>query len=680
VSAGARVAVPGPVWGARPRRVEPPGDPGRVAPAPLRGAPDGAWARARSRLTRSGPEALADRARRLAARLAGVQGGVPPAPKVEALGARLAAEGLAPEPIVLALAVAGAAMAAATGLAPRANQYHGAVLLLGQRLVELDTGEGKSVMVALAAAVAALAGAPVHVLTANPYLAARDAAAFAPFYALLGLRAAAVAETDDDAARRAAWGAEIAYAAARTLGFDELRDELAAAGGDAAEPLLRGLCVAIVDEADSVLLDEARMPLVIAQARPDAEGRARAWQALDLARRLAPGTDFEPGAGTVRITPQGERTLEAMVRAEGSGAGWLNARHRVELVGQALAALHLLHRDVDYLVTGEGIVLVDAGTGRASPMRQLARQLHALVAIKEGVAPPPSTDVRAAVTYPRLLARYHHLCGTSGTLCESAAELRRDYGLAALRVARTRASRLRSGPMRLFADRTTQFHAAAARAGALAAAGRPVLVGTDSVADSRRLADVFAALGRPVAVLDARHDDDEAALVARAGEAGRITVTTQMAGRGTDIRLGPGAAGAGGLHVLNLQHNRSPRIDRQLAGRAARQADPGSAEHWVRLDAAPLADGRAAAPLATMARLLRWLAACADPAPADPARPPGRAPLAQRLAARLLWRACQAWWRLEDGSTRGDAIRHDRRWSSNLHFATVRTPENQSKD
>jgi preprotein translocase subunit SecA len=680
VTAGLRLAVPGPVWGERPCRAEPVHEGGAAPSAPPRGT--GPLAGLLGRLVRDGGRdgvaVVAARAGRLAARLArqAASGrevtprvpGDPPRPlacAVDAAAARLAAEGLAPTSLALALGAAGAMLAHATGLQPRDNQYRCAAHLLAQRLVELDTGEGKSVAVALAAGVAALAGAPVHVLTANGYLAGRDAADFSGYYRGLGLSVAAVDETGDDDARRAGWRADVAYAPARLLGFDALRDGLPAGAG--APPLLsRGLCVAIVDEADSVLLDEARTPLVIAQARPDPAQRARAWRALDLARRLAPGAQVEidEAAGTARMTDAGREALARTVEAEGAGDG-LDARRRADLVEQALVALHALRRDVHYVLVERAIVIVDATTGRPSPGRHWSRDLQALVALKEGLPVPPATEIRASVTYPRLLARYHHLCGTSGTLRDAARELRTAYGLRVVRVEPARPSRRARAPTRLFPDRDAQFDAAVERADALAATGRCVLVATDSVAESAALEARFEARGVAVARLDARHDRDEHRLVARAGDAGRITLATQMAGRGTDIRPVPAALAAGGLHVLSLQHNRSARIDRQVAGRAARQGDPGSVEHWLRGTDSPFDPARLPAGLRVLARLA--------------SRCRGGAGWRGALVAGA-WRACQRWWRIEDRVVRVEALDHDRRWSRRLHFATIRGSEKRCQD
>jgi preprotein translocase subunit SecA len=681
--AGTRLAVPGPVWGERPRRAEPAAGADAPVRAPQRGAPASGLAGALAdwRARRRGADAgtVARRAREVAARLSAVPGqedacvqvkAVPglhagAAPGLHAAVAGLAREGLAPAALALALGTAGAALARATGLVPRDNQYRCAALLLAERLVELDTGEGKSVAVALAAGVAALTGAPVHVLTANDYLAARDAEAFAGFFGALGLRVAPVAESMDEDARRAGWDTDVVYATARVLGFDELRDGLNAGS----PPLLaRGLCVGILDEADAILLDEARTPLIVAEGRPDPAQRARAWQALDLAGRLSTATDavLDPASGSARLTAAGHAALEALARADGAADG-LDARLRTELVEQALVALHLLRRDVHYVVQDREVVLVDATTGRPSPGRVLSRALHTLVALKERVSVPPATHVRASVTYPRLMSRYHHLCGTSGTLREAAGELRAAYGLGVLRVERTHGSALRLAPARLFANRDAQFDAAIARATRLAGRGRCVLVATDSVADSAALAARFEALGVAVVVLDARHDRNEHARIERAGDAGRITVATQMAGRGTDIRLSPEAARAGGLHVLSLQHNRSARIDRQVIGRAARQTDPGSAERWLRLDDSPLEPGRLPSALAALVPALALLAertGTAAPALAGSGR--GRARLVDAM-----WCGCQRWWRWEDRLMRTEALGHDRLWSRRLHFATV---------
>jgi preprotein translocase subunit SecA len=648
-----RLPVPGAIWGDRPERVDPASGPGRPGRAPLRHGLD------------ADPARLAAHALAAASRCAPAGAGEASRRAVEAVAVALARDGLASAAVGDALALCAATMTRALGITPRRNQLHTAAALLDQRLVELPTGEGKTCAAALAAAVAALAGAPVHVLTANVYLAERDAREMAPFYAALGLRVAAALEADPPSVRARAWRADITYASARTLGFDYLRDRLALAAADDVRsegggggPLLRGLCVAIVDEADAILLDEARMPLVLAEQRADPSLRARLWQSLELAGRLEPGRDLTVAAGgrEVGLTDAGRARLADA--APDYGGAWLNAVHREDLVGQALFALHGLRRDRDYIVREREVVLVDRESGRAAPGRQWSRALHSLVALKERLPLPPDAETRASLTYPRLFARYVHLAGLSATLAEADSELRQAYGLRVEIVAAHRPSRRRRAATRLFATRRAQVDAAVARAIALSRTGRPVLVATDTVAESAEVSARLAGRGIAHEVLDARQDQDEAGRIAGAGRAGAITVTTQMAGRGTDIRLDEAARKAGGLHVLSLQHNRSGRVDRQLAGRAGRQGDPGSVEAWLRLDASPLTEALLPMPLGALRSML--------------ARRTRRRDGAGIGAGAALWLAVvRRYWAWEDADLRRQTLERDRRWSRRLHFASI---------
>lgn len=567
-----RIPIPGPVWGAAPLRQAGAGVPDR-----------GGWQRGW--------------------RLHGRRGAAAPAPALPDIRRRLRREGLSGPAADDALAVAASTAANTLGQSPRANQLQAARVLLAQRLAEMPTGEGKTLAVALAAAVAALAGVPVHVVTANNYLAARDAAAMSPLFAALGLNAAARPGADDDAARRTVYAADIVYATAHDLAFDFLRDRQAAAGNGeledvalalaagAATPrpaqLMRGLCLALLDEADSILLDEAEMPLVLSRPLPHsanpAARHAFLWQALALSRRLAPG-DYTLDADSRRalLTPGGEDRLAALAAPLGGHAAvWQRPRWRRDAVQTALAALHLYRRDEHYVLRGGQVEVLDEVTGRAAPGRVWSRGLHTLIALKEGLAAPPDTETVARTSFQRFFQRYWHLAGISGTLWEARAELAAEYGLPVQRIAPHRPCRRSQAPPRTFADFEAMFAAAADRCAALAAAGRPVLVGTDSVADSLRLSSVLSQRGVAHRVLNALNDAEEAAIVALAGSAGQVTVATRMAGRGTDIEPDAAALAAGGLHVLSCQHNPSPRLDRQLAGRAARRGHPGSVEAWL---------------------------------------------------------------------------------------------------
>jgi preprotein translocase subunit SecA len=519
--------------------------------------------------------------------------------RVRELRARLAAEGFSD-----------AAAAAAFGHVREATrrtlgkpQYHTQLIaghiMLGGKLAEMHTGEGKTLAAALTAATGALAGVPVHVITANDYLVTRDAQMLEPVYRMLGLTVGTVTRPDDQAKRRTAYACDITYLTAKELTFDYLRDRLVRRGmqselhervrrmeSAAAAPalLLRGLCMALIDEADSILIDEARTPLIISQPRVNPQKQAYVEQALRLAMRLKPGEDFvfDRDVQAAMLTGRGRATLAQM--AGGLGGLWQDPRHREEVVGLALAARHLYQRDRDYLVRERKIVMIDQTTGRVAPGRVWSRGLQQLLEIKEGCPATGEQETIAQITYQRFFPRYHHLCGMSGTLTEARAELRSVYGLDVAPVPLRRPSRRTRLPTRVFGSRQAKWDAVIDRLRTLHARGRPVLVGTDSVADSDHLSVLLAAERLPHNVLNARNDSDEAALVARAGERGQITVTTNMAGRGTDIPLGPGVAERGGLHVICCQHNASPRIDRQLHGRAARQGDPGSVETVLSLE------------------------------------------------------------------------------------------------
>jgi preprotein translocase subunit SecA len=602
--------APGPVWGLYPQRTD-----ADKAP-PARGLRwRGASARCRAIARASAPHAAQWRATAAAQRPA----------LLGELRRQLRRQGLGPALLARALGVASACAGEVLGLRPRDTQLVAACVLLDNRMAEMATGEGKTLAIALAVAVAALAGIPVHAVTANDYLAARDARQMAPLFDALGLRVAALADAGADVqARRAAYRHDIVYATAKDLAFDFLRDRQAlgprhdyhqaaaqlANPAHAPQALLQGLCMAVLDEADSILLDEAEVPLILSHAAPHAARRAFLWQALALARRLEAPRHYllRPRDRMATLTEAGEVQLAQLAGA--LDGPWRRPRYRREAVVTALAALHVFERNTHYLVRDGAIELLDEVTGRVAHGRVWSRGLHTLVALKEGLSPPPETETVAQTTFQRFFQRYWRLCGISGTLREAAPELRAVYGMPVVPIALHRPSRRRELPTRLWERRSDLLAAVVARVAGLHAQGRPVLVGTDSVADSRAVSQLLEQAGIAHQVLDALHDAQEADIVAGAGQAGRVTVATRMAGRGTDIEPDAAALRAGGLHVLSCQHNPSRRLDRQLAGRAARHGDPGSHEHWMLRDALPGAGPLAlvaAWPLATGGRLGGWL-------------------------------------------------------------------------
>ena len=479
-------------------------------------------------------------------------------------------------------------------------QLIAARIMLDNRLAEMATGEGKTLTAAVAAATAALAGIPVHVITVNDYLVARDAESLRPLYTSLGLSVGAITQPLDLAGRQQAYGCDITYCTAKELVFDYLRDSLVrgrartdlhmrAAGLGAgvsarANTLLRGLCMAIVDEADSILIDEARVPLILSETCSNAEQRGYYVQALKVAAQMQEGQDFSVDRNnmSVELTDRGRRMLEQ--RSAGLGAVWRNRLHREETVCMALAAQHLYQRDRHYLVHEGTVAIIDESTGRLAAGRVWSRGLHQLIEQKEGCESSDEMVTVAQMTYQRFFQRYLSLGGMSGTLHEARSELLSVYRLHVVKVALRRPSRRKILPTRLFADQQAQWKAVVEQVKKVSAGGRPVLIGTDSVADSESLSACLTEAGLPHAVLNARYDREEAQIVSRAGEPGQITVATNMAGRGTDIPLGSGVAERGGLHLICCQHNASRRIDRQLVGRCARQGDPGSAQTLLSLD------------------------------------------------------------------------------------------------
>lgn len=529
----------------------------------------------------------------------------------------LQCEGLKPKPLAAALALVCVAFERTMHVRPFDTQLAAAGIVLQGCLAEMATGEGKTFAVALASASAALAGIPVHVITANDYLVARDAQRVEPLYRMLGLTVGAVSQELDRETRRTAYASNVTYCTAKELVFDYLRDGLVrerdpvrARLADLCElraerPLLRGLCMAIVDEADHVLIDEARVPLVLAGPAPELGAGEAIEQALALARTLRKGEHFVHTRGVCELTPAGQAETEA--RFAGSASAWRNRIHRESMVQTALCALHAFRRDHEYLVRDGEVVVIDTGTGRTAPGRTWSLGLHQAIELKEGCEPSAAQATIAQITYQRFFARYLKLAGVSGTLRESRRELDSVYGLRVQRVAERQPSRRRVLPTRLFAERASLWTAVSARIAEVSRRGQPVLVGTGSVADSNELSRRLTQDGVEHAVLNAHHDGVEASLVARAGSRGAVTVATNMAGRGTDIPLAPGVAARGGLHVMCCQLNAARRIDRQLAGRCARQGDPGSVETWLSLDAPVL---RAWLPAPLRALLARGAPLC----------------------------------------------------------------------
>jgi preprotein translocase subunit SecA len=476
-------------------------------------------------------------------------------------------------------------------------QLIGAWAMLRGMIAEMDTGEGKTLTATLAAATAALAGRAVHVVTVNDYLAERDAAQMAPLYERLGLTTGCVKQGQPPPERRAAYACDITYCSNKEVAFDYLRDRLvlggrpqpiamrmgalAGAGASGSGLLLRGLQFAIVDEADSVLVDEARTPLILSGMSDQSGADALHRDALEMAGLLE-ASHYRIGEQGVELTDAGLRRLEALAKPR--GGVWQGPRRRERLVRQALTALHVFQRDKHYLVREGKVQIIDEYTGRLMPDRSWEQGLHQLIELKEGCEVTPQRDTLARISYQRFFRRYVHLCGMTGTAAEITGELRAVYKLRVARVPTNRPVRRAALPARHFGAAAEKWRAVVDTVTQRSIAGQPVLVGTRSVAASEHLAKLLDAAGIAYRLLNARQDRHEAEIVAQAGSRGCVTVATNMAGRGTDIRLGAGVPELGGLHVIATELHDAKRIDRQLYGRCGRQGDPGSYEAIVALE------------------------------------------------------------------------------------------------
>jgi preprotein translocase subunit SecA len=496
-------------------------------------------------------------------------------------------------------------------------QLMGGYALLSGMIAEMNTGEGKTLTATLAAIGAALSGKPVHVITVNDYLVQRDAEKLGPLYRFFGLSVGVVVEGMEADARRAAYACDVTYCTNKELAFDYLKDRLvlASAGGNLRRKLkfagrtgegsrallMRGLHFCIVDEADSVMIDEARTPLILSGEADSASEAALYREALAIAGRLEPDRDFRIVANERRvdILPAGLGALER--EGETRGGVWLSPVHREDLVGKALSALHVMLRDEQYILAEGKVAIVDEYTGRVMADRFWSDGLHQMVEIKEGLAPSPRRVTLARLTYQRLFRRYQRLSGMSGTVREIAGELWEVYRLPVARIPTHKPRLLKLLTDVIYATAEARWVGLAKIAARLQARGAPVLIGTRSVAASQIASRHLDAVGVVHRVLNAADETAEADIVAGAGLPGCVTVATNMAGRGTDILLGPGVAEAGGLVVIMTERHDAQRIDRQLFGRAGRQGDPGVSIALLSLDDQLLAE----APLAVTQRVAR---------------------------------------------------------------------------
>lgn len=475
-------------------------------------------------------------------------------------------------------------------------QLFGGWLMINGMLAEMSTGEGKTLTTTLSACTAAMAGIPVHVITANDYLAARDAEIMRPLYQRLGLTGGSVIDGMEKEQRQLSYRCHIVHTTNKQIAFDYLRDrlEIGRETGrlsyqfqqlrrkgihDKVSPLLlNGLCFALIDEADSVLIDEAKTPLIITQTKAGTESTGTYADALYLASGLSINKDYSVDSKTreIELTPQGEDKLAKKIKI--LPKHWENKRNRELLVKQALTAEFFYKKGKHYVVQDGKVQIVDEFTGRIMVDRSWEQGLHQLIEAKEGCLITEQRETLARISYQVFFSRYLRLAGTSGTLKEVADEMHAVYGLQTMKVPTHRPSKMIMLNERIFPTLELKRQAFLECIANLQLTNRPVLIGTTSVAESEEVSVWLQAAGYHHRVLNATQDKEEAEIIAKAGQPNAITVSTNMAGRGTDIALGLGVSELGGLHVITLNSNESRRIDRQLYGRCARQGDPGSTE------------------------------------------------------------------------------------------------------
>jgi preprotein translocase subunit SecA len=472
------------------------------------------------------------------------------------------------------------------GQRPFDVQVLAAVALHRNRIVEMRTGEGKTLAAVLPLTLNALDGKGAHLLTFNDYLAQRDAEWMGPVYHFLGLEVGYLQQDHDADHRRRAYAADITYATAKEVGFDFLRAQLCRSGDQRAQ---RGFSYAIVDEADSILIDEARVPLVIAgRLGPAAADPGRLAAAIDGLEAEADYTTDGVGRN-VFLTDEGLERLEAVL-----GCPDLHAVEHIGLltrVHQALHAAVLLRRDRDYIVRQGRVEIVDEFTGRVVEDRHWPHGLQAAVEAKEGLVVQDEGEILGSIALQYFLQQYPGLAGMTATAAPAAEELREFYGRRTVVIPPHWPPARIDHPDRLFTHREAKVAAVVAAVVSAHAKGRPVLAGTASVAESETLHAALQAAGVACKVLNAKTDASEARIIAGAGAPGAVTIATNLAGRGTDIRLG-GADGhdhetvvrTGGLYVIGTSRHESRRIDDQLRGRAGRQGDPGSSRFFVSLE------------------------------------------------------------------------------------------------
>ena len=463
-------------------------------------------------------------------------------------------------------------------------QMIGGLVLHRGGIAEMATGEGKTLVATCPAYLNALTGKGVHVITVNDYLAQRDRDWMAPVYEMLGMTVGAIQSEMSNTQRQEQYDADITYGTNNEFGFDYLRDNMKS---DLGSQVQRRRHFAILDEVDNILIDEARTPLIISGP---GEGETRKYFDADrVARKLKKDDDFEikEKESQALLTEDGIVNAQGLANVDsfytGKNMEWPH------LLEQALRAHYLFFKDKDYIVTkgDEGkpeIVIIDEFTGRAMPGRRWSDGLHQAVEAKESIAIRAESQTLASITFQNFFKLYDKLGGMTGTAMTEAGEFLKIYGLDVVAIPTNRPIQRSDLDDRIYADQKDKYYAVVDEIKEVHAKGRPILVGTTSIENSEKVATLLDRNGIKHNVLNAKQHEREAEIIANAGQNAAVTIATNMAGRGTDIKLGAGVLGLGGLHVVGTERHEARRIDNQLRGRCGRQGDPGSTRFFLALD------------------------------------------------------------------------------------------------
>lgn len=566
-----------------------------------------------------------------------------------------------------ALSHIGEASRRALGMAPYRVQFMASLALWRGILAEMATGEGKTLSASVAAVLCAWRGKPVHLLTSNDYLAERDCEKMKPLLEYCGVSSVAVTEADPPHQRGAKYACDVVYTTGKNLLGDFLRDRLMLGfktelphlvarmlSGDlpAEGPVMRGIHTVLVDEADSVLIDDSVTPLIISRKIKDRTVHQAVTVAYQVAGGLTQGEDFEVDyrRREISFTHRGESTVVDSIPQ--MPPFYRTIERAGELVVQALMARYFFLKGVEYVVQEDKVVIVDLPTGRLKVDSTWQHGLHQAVEMKEGLPLTDGAETMASMSFQNFFRLFPRLGGLTGTARKAEPEFWRVYGLKVVRIPTHRPCIRVMYPTRYFATLDRKEQEVLQEIQELHSKGRPVLVGVNSVESSIRLSRTLQKLGIPHALLNAEKHAEEAEIITRAGQPGAITIATNMAGRGTDISLGKGVPELGGLHVIACERMDSARTDRQLEGRAARQGDPGSMRRFVSVEDENLRRAFPAILLARVGELLRL-------------QMPG-----SRLLARFLSHLAQRRHERKAREQREGVIRRDRWLEESLPFRT----------